>query len=59
EPKRFDLSENKRNLIMKKIILAALLTFGITATASAHHFSANPDAGSNIPDQSAHLTMEF
>ncbi|WP_281168941.1 hypothetical protein [Thiomicrorhabdus chilensis] len=44
---------------MKKIILAALLTFGITATASAHHFSANPDAGSNIPDQSAHLTMEF
>ena len=44
---------------MKKILLAALLTFGFAATASAHHFSANDDAGINIPDQSAHLTMEF
>jgi len=44
---------------MKKIMIAALLAFGVTTTASAHHFSANPDAGSNIPDMSAHLTMEF
>jgi len=44
---------------MKKIILVTLLTFGITATASAHHMAANPDAGSNIPDSSPHLLMEF
>ena len=44
---------------MKKILLAALLTVGVTTAASAHHFSANDDAGINIPDQSAHLTMEF
>jgi len=44
---------------MKKVILAALLTVGISSAASAHHFSANPDAGANIPSQSPHLTMEF
>jgi len=44
---------------MKKIMIAALLAFGVTTTASAHHFSANPDAGANIPDWSPHLTMEF
>ncbi|MEA1988190.1 MAG: hypothetical protein U9N57_03130 [Pseudomonadota bacterium] len=44
---------------MKKVLLAALLTFGITSVASAHHFSANPDAGANIPSNSPHLTMEF
>jgi len=44
---------------MKKIIFAALLTFGIVTTASAHHMSANPDAGVNIPDWSPHLEMVF
>ncbi|MEA3406243.1 MAG: hypothetical protein U9R28_10980 [Pseudomonadota bacterium] len=44
---------------MKKIFIATLLAFGVSATASAHHFSANPDAGANIPSQSPHLTMEF
>ncbi|MDG6773450.1 hypothetical protein QCB45_03830 [Thiomicrorhabdus sp. ZW0627] len=44
---------------MKKIIFAALLTFGISATASAHHMAANPDAGDSIPDWSPHLLMEF
>ncbi|WP_255325071.1 hypothetical protein [Thiomicrorhabdus sp. Kp2] len=44
---------------MKKIIFAALLTFGIASTASAHHMSANPDAGVNIPDWSPHLDMVF
>ncbi|MDG6777530.1 hypothetical protein QCB44_02300 [Thiomicrorhabdus sp. zzn3] len=44
---------------MKKMILAALLTLGISATASAHHMAANPDAGDSIPDWSPHLLMEF
>ena len=44
---------------MKKTLFALFLTFGVAATASAHHFSANPDAGVNIPETSAHLTMEF
>ena len=44
---------------MKKIIFAALLTFGITTTASAHHMATNPDAGVNIPDTSPHLDMFF
>jgi len=44
---------------MKKTLLALFLTLGVAATASAHHFSANPDAGTNIPDSSPHLTMEF
>ncbi|WEJ63294.1 hypothetical protein [Thiomicrorhabdus lithotrophica] len=44
---------------MKKIIFAALLTFGITTAASAHHMATNPDAGVNIPDTSPHLDMVF
>jgi hypothetical protein len=44
---------------MKKILLATLLTFGITASASAHHMAENPDAGSSIPDWSPHLLMTF
>jgi hypothetical protein len=44
---------------MKKILLAALLTIGVTTAASAHHFSANDDAGINIPIFSPHLLMEF
>lgn len=44
---------------MKKFILASVLTMGVSTMASAHHFSANDDAGTNIPDISAHLTMTF
>jgi len=44
---------------MKKVILAALLTAGISSAASAHHLSSNPDAGANIPDWSPHLLMVF
>jgi len=44
---------------MKKIILATLMTFGLTTGAYAHHLAANPDAGVNIPENSPHLTMEF
>ncbi len=44
---------------MKKILLAALLTVGISSAASAHHLSANDDAGSMIPDWSPHLLMVF
>jgi len=44
---------------MKKIILTALLTLGVTSGAFAHHMAANPDAGVNIPETSAHLDMTF
>ncbi|WP_267463292.1 MULTISPECIES: hypothetical protein [Thiomicrorhabdus] len=44
---------------MKKMLLAALLTFGVTTAASAHHMSANDDAGIYIPEWSPHLLMEF
>ncbi len=44
---------------MKKILLAALLTFGFAATASAHHMAEYEDAGIYIPDSSPHLLMEF
>lgn len=45
--------------IMKKLMIIALLAFGVTTTASAHHMSFNPDAGESIPDWSPHLEMLF
>ncbi|WP_321324451.1 hypothetical protein [Thiomicrorhabdus sp.] len=44
---------------MKKIIFAALLTFGFASTASAHHMAEYEDAGIYIPDTSPHLDMVF
>ena len=44
---------------MKKLTTLLLLTIGLASSLSAHHFSANDDAGANIPETSPHLTMEF
>ncbi|BCN92906.1 hypothetical protein THMIRHAM_06910 [Thiomicrorhabdus immobilis] len=44
---------------MKKVLLAAILTFGISSVASAHHMAEYEDAGIYIPDWSPHLDMVF
>ena len=44
---------------MKKVFLAALLTFGLVTTASAHHNSNSDNAGGNINDNSGHLELVF
>lgn len=44
---------------MKKLFLTLALTMAFATTASAHHMSSNPDAGSSIPDWSPHLEMVF
>ncbi len=49
----------KKERHMKKILLAALLTVGVSTAASAHHLSSNDDAGAMIPDWSPHLLMVF
>ena len=44
---------------MKKLLLAALLTVGMSSVASAHHMAEYDDAGIMIPDSSPHLLMVF
>ncbi|WP_267463294.1 MULTISPECIES: hypothetical protein [Thiomicrorhabdus] len=44
---------------MKKMLLAALLTLGVSTAASAHHMAEYDDAGIYIPEWSPHLLMEF
>jgi len=44
---------------MKKFTTILLLTIGLVSSVSAHHLSPNDDAGANISEDSAHLTMSF
>ena len=44
---------------MKKLILIALLAFGVISQAAAHQMSFNPDAGETIPDWSTHVKVYY
>jgi len=44
---------------MTKMFLALFLTFGIAATAAAHHNSNNDNAGGNMNQNSGHLELVF
>ena len=44
---------------MKKLMIAALLTIGLTSNAFAHHNSNSDNAGGNINDGSGHLELVF
>jgi len=44
---------------MKKLTTILLLTIGFASSVSAHHLSPSDDAGANISEESAHLTMSF
>ena len=44
---------------MKNLITMTLLVGALASSAFAHHFSANDDAGINIPSTSPHLDMVF